>query len=98
MRGECREDGPGLLVPSARKRGSGHKLEHGRLLLCTRSASVQSGGWSTGCPEALEIPKAPGHGVGHSALGVTVAAGLRLLDTEGTVLSLCKEHKSIVRL
>lgn len=44
-------------------------------------------------------PNTPGHGAGRSALGVTVGAGLGLMDTKGTAhLSLCKEHKSILRL
>lgn len=53
-RGGCREDRDRLLpvVPRARSRGTGDKLEHGKLRLTTRNTSVLGG-----CRSPAQIPR-----------------------------------------
>ena len=75
------------MVPSARTRGHGHKLEHRRFPLNTRSPSVLcSDGALAQAAQRLwglllgDLPELPGRGPGHPALGVPAGAVRQRLE------------------
>jgi len=83
---------PGFLsvVYDGRTRGHGHKLEHRRFPLNTRSPSVLcSEGALAQAAQRLwglllgDLPELPGRGPGHPALGVPAGAGAAAEEPRG---------------